>query len=121
MTSWEYFGNKCITCGGCSFVCPTCTCFNVFDRVFREGNGERLRSWDSCLYGGFTKEASGHNPRASKGSRLKRRHEHKLLYHTDRETYGSMSTCVGCGRCSDCCPVHIGTIEVAKHLTEKKS
>jgi sulfhydrogenase subunit beta (sulfur reductase) len=119
--AWEYFGNKCITCGGCSFVCPTCTCFNVFDRVFSEGNGERLRSWDSCLYAGFTKEASGHNPRASQGLRLKRRHEHKLLYHNDRETYGSTSTCVGCGRCSDYCPVHIGSIEVAKHLTEKKS
>ncbi len=119
--AWEYFGNKCINCGGCSFVCPTCTCFNIFDRVVSEGNGERIRSWDSCLYAGFTKEASGHNPRGTQGLRIKRRHEHKLLYHNDRKTHGAVSTCVGCGRCSDYCPVHIGTIEVAKHLTEKKS
>ncbi len=115
---WERFGAKCISCGGCSFVCPTCTCFNVYDRVFGEGTGERLRTWDTCLYGGFTKEASGHNPRNSQALRLKRRHEHKLLYYADRDTFGALSTCVGCGRCSDSCPVHIGAIEVAKAIAE---
>lgn len=111
---WEKFGGKCIVCGGCSFVCPTCTCFNVSDSVHGDGSGERLRTWDSCLYAGFTKEASGHNPRGKQALRLKRRHEHKLRYFMDREVYGSLCTCVGCGRCSDYCPVHIGTIEVAK-------
>lgn len=113
---WERFGSKCIVCGGCSFVCPTCTCFNVYDKVRFEGNGERLRTWDSCLYAGFTKEASGHNPRGKQALRLQRRHEHKLLHYWDRETYGSLCTCVGCGRCSDYCPVHIGTLEVAKAI-----
>lgn len=111
---WERLGKKCITCGGCTFVCPTCTCFNVFDRVTGPGAGERLRTWDACLYAGFTREASGHNPRKSQGQRLKRRHEHKLLFHDDRGKFGCLCTCVGCGRCSDYCPVHIGTIEVAK-------
>ncbi len=116
---WERFGMKCITCGGCSFVCPTCTCFNVSDRVLTEGSGERMRSWDACLYAGFTKEASGHNPRHSQALRIKRRHEHKLLYHGDRDTHGGLCTCVGCGRCSDYCPVHIGALEVARDMSAK--
>lgn len=114
---WERLGAKCITCGGCSFVCPTCTCFNIFDRVTGPGAGERLRTWDACLYGGFTREASGHNPRKNQSLRLKRRHEHKLLYHNDRDKHGCLSTCVGCGRCSDYCPVHIGTLEVARSIS----
>ena len=115
---WERFGKKCIVCGGCTFVCPTCTCFNVFDRPVGNSSGERLRTWDSCLYAGFTKEASGHNPRSTQGLRLKRRHEHKLRYFNDRDTHGGICTCVGCGRCSDYCPVHIGTIEVVKAIVE---
>lgn len=118
---WDRFGMKCITCGGCSFVCPTCTCFTVSDKVFEEGSGERVRSWDTCLYAGFTKEASGHNPRHSQALRIKRRHEHKLLYHADREKYGGLCTCVGCGRCSDYCPVHIGALEVARSVSSKRS
>ncbi len=118
---WEGFGDKCIVCGGCSFVCPTCTCFTVSDSVHAQGNGERLRSWDACLYAGFTKEASGHNPRGTQALRLKRRHEHKLRYFMDRQTYGSLCTCVGCGRCSDFCPVHIGTIEVAKAVCGRQT
>jgi sulfhydrogenase subunit beta (sulfur reductase) len=115
---WELFGKKCIVCGGCTFVCPTCTCFNVIDRKVGNSSGERLRTWDACLYAGFTKEASGHNPRSSQGLRLKRRHEHKLLYYQDRDTHGGVCTCVGCGRCSDYCPVHIGTIEIVKAIVE---
>lgn len=111
---WEAFGRKCITCGGCTFVCPTCTCFTIHDRVTGPGSGERLRTWDACLYAGFTREASGHNPRKTQALRLKRRHEHKLLYWHDRDTAGALCTCVGCGRCSDFCPVHIGTLEVAR-------
>src|SRR5674536_168654 len=56
---WDSFGQKCITCGGCAFVCPTCTCFNVYDHQSSPGNGLRARTWDACLYGGFTREASG--------------------------------------------------------------
>ena len=115
---WERFGNKCIVCGGCTFVCPTCTCFNVVDRQTADQEGERIRTWDACLYTGFTKEASGHNPRSSQGLRLKRRHEHKLRYFNDRDTHGALCTCVGCGRCSDYCPVHIGTIEVVKAIVK---
>jgi len=113
---WDDFGAKCITCGGCAFVCPTCTCFNVYDQQLSEGNGKRLRAWDACLYGGFTREASGHNPRVSQAARLKRRHEHKLLDYSSIDIQQGLCGCVGCGRCSDYCPVHIGTLEVVKAI-----
>ncbi len=113
---WNEFGDKCITCGGCAFVCPTCTCFNVYDQQTKTGNGLRVRAWDACLYGGFTREASGHNPRGKQAIRLKRRHEHKLLDYNKTDIQEALCGCVGCGRCSDYCPVHIGTLEVVKAI-----
>jgi sulfhydrogenase subunit beta (sulfur reductase) len=110
---WERFGRKCIQCGGCTFVCPTCTCFNVCDHPTGPGQGVRERSWDACLFGGFTREASGHNPRPTQALRLKRRHEHKLLDYHETDIQDGLCGCTGCGRCSDFCPVHIGTLEVA--------
>jgi sulfhydrogenase subunit beta (sulfur reductase) len=116
---WDHFGKKCITCGGCAFVCPTCTCFNVYDQESSPGSGLRARAWDACLYGGFTREASGHNPRSTQALRLKRRHEHKLLYYNKTDIQGALCGCVGCGRCSDFCPVKIGTLEVAKAIVDE--
>lgn len=110
---WERLGFKCIQCGGCTFVCPTCTCFNVCDHPTGPGQGLRERSWDACLFGGFTREASGHNPRPTQALRLKRRHEHKLLNYHKTDIQEGLCGCTGCGRCSDFCPVHIGTLEVA--------
>lgn len=113
---WGRLAAKCILCGGCSFVCPTCTCFNVSDRPTAPGEGLRERSWDACLFGGFTREASGHNPRATQAPRLKRRHEHKLLQYRQDDVQEALCGCTGCGRCSDFCPVHIGTLEVAREI-----
>jgi len=118
---WDYFGSKCIICGGCAFVCPTCTCFNVYDHISSPANGSRSRSWDACLYAGFTKEASGHNPRGDQGLRLKRRHEHKLLYFNETDIQDALCGCVGCGRCSDFCPVHIGTLEVVRTIVDGRT
>lgn len=116
--AWERFGQKCIQCGGCAFVCPTCTCFNVCDHPTGPGQGLRERSWDACLFGGFTREASGHNPRPTQALRLKRRHEHKLLDYNAADIQEGLCGCTGCGRCSDFCPVHIGTLEVAGAIAE---
>lgn len=113
---WEHLGKKCIMCGGCAYACPTCTCFTVSDRVSAPATGQRIRSWDACLFSGFTREASGNNPRATQALRLKRRHEHKLLYYSEADAQGMVAGCVGCGRCSDYCPVHIGTLEVAQSI-----
>jgi sulfhydrogenase subunit beta (sulfur reductase) len=115
---WNNLGNKCIICGGCAFVCPTCTCFNVYDQAMDNANGVRIKAWDACLYNGFTREASGHNPRPTQSSRLQRRHEHKLLYFNATDVGGALCGCVGCGRCSDYCPVHIGTLEVAHAIVQ---
>lgn len=101
---WERFGDRCISCGSCTYVCPTCSCFNVFDRTTPEG-GARIRTWDSCNYSGFTREASGHNPRQHPSERLKRRFFHKLSYQCLR-TNGRIG-CVGCGRCVVSCPASV--------------
>jgi sulfhydrogenase subunit beta (sulfur reductase) len=97
---WEGTGERCLECGGCSFVCPTCTCFLTADWVDKQ-MGERRRLWDSCSYECYALEASGHNPRAKPGHRLKARFFHKLSYQFAQplEQHG----CVGCGRCVTTC------------------
>ncbi len=97
---WDAMAERCLECGGCSFVCPTCTCFLVADWPEADG-GRRERLWDSCLYSCYTLEASGHNPRAARRDRVKARFFHKLSYQFAREleTHG----CVGCGRCITTC------------------
>jgi sulfhydrogenase subunit beta (sulfur reductase) len=98
---WQELGDRCIGCGSCAYVCPTCSCFNVYDRKTCE-QGVRLRTWDACSYSGFTREVSGHNPRPRAADRLKRRFFHKLSYQTTKNN-GRLG-CVGCGRCVTSCP-----------------
>ena len=111
---YEKTAERCIYCGGCLYVCPTCTCFNVFDTQ-NEGSGTRCRNWDACVFEGYTREASGHNPRREKWLRTSRRYEHKMKY--DYLATG-MSGCVGCGRCLSSCPVNIGISRVIEEVTK---
>ena len=99
---WESLGQRCLSCGICAYVCPSCSCFDMND----EGNawcGARCRSWDSCTFAQFTRHASGHNPRPTQASRYRQRVLHKFAYFPLQHQERSM--CVGCGRCVKLCPV----------------
>jgi ferredoxin len=98
---WEEMGAECFSCGGCTHVCPCCTCFDVNDVMVDDRSGYRFRCWDSCQYSGFTREASDHNPRGQAKERVKRRFYHKLSYAYIK-TDGHPG-CVGCGRCITVC------------------
>jgi sulfhydrogenase subunit beta (sulfur reductase) len=97
---WGQGSDRCLECGGCAFLCPTCVCFTVTDRC--EGDeGLRERHWDNCLYSCYAREASGHNPRPRLADRLRNRFFHKLS-HQWAERNGRHA-CVGCGRCVTGC------------------
>ena len=108
---WEDIAFACINCGTCTFVCPTCWCFDIQDEV-KKKSAIRFRNWDTCMSPLFTKHATGHNPRDSKTQRVRQRFMHKLKYFLDKYDKGIM--CVGCGRCVKSCPVNIDIREVCK-------
>jgi len=111
---WEKVSSACISCGVCTFVCPTCYCFDISDEtLFREG--VRRRFWDACMFTDFTLEASGHNPRPNIFQRYRQKVCHKYSYHVDK--YGCIS-CVGCGRCTRSCPVNIDIYSVIEAVAK---
>ncbi len=98
---WEKHAEKCLACGSCVLVCPTCYCFDVKDNPdLSLEQGERIRTWDGCLLEDFAKIASGENFRATRPTRYRHRYFKKGKYLYDR--FGFIS-CVGCGRCSSNC------------------
>jgi len=109
---WGEIAEKCIACGTCTYLCPGCHCFNIQDRVLANG-GIRLRSWDGCMYEGFTVHTSGHNPRPDQGARWRQRVLHKFAYLPENV---GMYGCVGCGRCITYCPVRLDIREVIARL-----
>lgn len=109
MGFWEDMAAKCISCGACTYLCPTCYCFNITDERVR-AEGARLRSWDNCMSFMFTMEASGHNPRPTKAHRLKNRVGHKFSYYPD--IHDAAIACCGCGRCIKSCPVSVDIREI---------
>jgi ferredoxin len=111
---WEEVQFSCINCGTCTFVCPTCWCFDIQDEVTEE-KGVRMRLWDACMFPLFTFHGSGHNPRAQKLQRVRQRFMHKLKYYPDK--YGDGVACVGCGRCVKACPVNIDIRQVARLMS----
>jgi sulfhydrogenase subunit beta (sulfur reductase) len=111
---WETLGARCLSCGACSIVCPTCYCFDVQDEVtLGTRAGERVRTWDSCLFKTHALVAGGENFRESRASRVKFR-----FYHKQRgfvAEYGRPS-CVGCGRCAAACPAGIDIVSVIRMI-----
>ncbi len=112
--TWEEVGNRCLECGGCTYVCPACTCFTVSDRHLANGEVERVRLWDACALSGYTRMAGGFNPRKAVHDRRNRRFFRKLAhYFIQREL--SMA-CVGCGRCAAVCHGDVGMPSVVEMI-----
>ncbi len=104
---WIEQSLKCIGCGACAYVCPTCACFDIQDEAHGR-SGSRVRCWDSCGFSHFTLHTSGHNPREVQSQRWRQRIMHKFSYMPERlSVYG----CTGCGRCSRACPTDMNILE----------
>ena len=109
---WENISAPCLGCGICTYLCPTCYCFDIQDEV-EEPAGRRCRMWDSCMFAEYTVHTSGHNPRPSRRERTRNRINHKYSYFVDK--FGEIA-CVGCGRCSRLCPVNIDLIDILRQV-----
>jgi ferredoxin len=111
---WEELSEKCLNCGACTYLCPTCHCFDIQDEVL--GNsGQRIRNWDSCMFPIFTLHGSGHQPRPEGYRRLRQRVMHKFNYYID---HFDIPACVGCGRCIRNCPVNLDIRRVISRIVE---
>ncbi len=112
---WDKETVKCLSCGCCTYICPTCQCFTITDEG-SQLDGRRMRSWDSCMSPLFTLETSGHNPRPSKADRMRNRVSHKFSFYPER--YDGFYSCVGCGRCVVSCPVSLDIRHMVKAAVE---
>ena len=111
---WDKVAEPCVGCGTCTYVCPTCMCFDVRD--FDTGNGVRqIRCWDSCMHNDFTQMAA-ENPRHTQKERSRQRFMHKLMYYP--MAHNDMFSCTGCGRCVENCPVNMNIVKVIKAVNE---
>ncbi|MCS7264366.1 MAG: 4Fe-4S dicluster domain-containing protein [Armatimonadetes bacterium] len=137
---WQRIGERCIECGGCAFICPTCYCANIADlpvdgetmngeqsnlvplvpgapsEVPMKGAWERIRCRDCCMLAGYVRHAGGIYPRRTTGERCLTRFFHKLSwqFHFRMGRLG----CTGCGRCIVTCMGNIGISQVAEEMVE---
>ena len=112
-TVWAEEAQRCLSCGACSAVCPTCYCFDMLDSAALDGTVTRQRAWDNCFFAEHGKVAGGHDFRPGRADRLRFRMEHK------RFGFGALhgqNSCVGCGRCRGACPVDIDLDRIAEQL-----
>lgn len=114
---WNDFMFKCLGCGTCTYICPTCHCFDLNNKI-RGEVGLKLRTWDSCMFDEYTLMAGGHQPRAGKKERIRNRFLHKLEYFYENH---QMFLCVGCGRCLNKCPMNIDITKFIAKVMEEES
>ena len=111
---WEELALGCLNCGACTFLCPTCYCFDVQDEVVGD-QGVRVRLPEACMFELYSRHASGHNPRRAPVARFRNRFMHKFKYYLDQ--YGE-PLCVGCGRCNQECPANVNLWDVVRAMSE---
>ncbi|MDO9083906.1 MAG: 4Fe-4S dicluster domain-containing protein [Humidesulfovibrio sp.] len=127
MDFWNDQSARCLSCGVCTYLCPTCSCFNITDE--NQGlSGRRLRTWDTCMSALYTLEGSGHNPRFSRAHRLRNRVGHKFCYHPREfpalapspaaSPSGLEFSCTGCGRCIKSCPVAVDIRQIVLDIID---
>ena len=111
---WEKIAAKCISCGICTFLCPTCYCFEINDELVK-GEGVRVRNWDSCAFPAYTKMPM-ENPRLEKWRRVRQKVYHKYQFYPMNF---SVIACTGCGRCIRQCPVNWDITQALNSLPAK--
>ena len=113
---WGEQTAACVECAACTFICPTCHCFFLYDQAGGEEEFERIRTWDSCVLGDYHRMAgpagAKPSPRPGLRTRLANRLLHKYAYSP--EQYGMLG-CTGCGRCIEAC---YGGIDIREVLRE---
>lgn len=113
---WATLSEACLGCGTCTFVCPTCQCYDIKD--FNNGREiTRFRCWDSCMYSDFTMMSAG-QPRLTQKERFRQRFMHKLVYYPANND--GLCSCVGCGRCLAKCPISMNIAKVMKTIGGKQ-
>jgi ferredoxin len=111
---WVELGERCLACGSCTNVCPTCFCFDVYDQIdMALEQGERWRKWDSCQLDLFASVAGGENFREHRAERQRHRFMRKGRYLFEK--YEHLG-CVGCGRCARACLVDITPVSTFNTL-----
>jgi ferredoxin len=106
---------RCVACGACTYLCPTCHCFDIVDEG-GAAKGSRVKNWDTCQYPLFTLHASGHNPRGTQSARQRNRIQHKFCIYPGK--FG-MILCTGCGNCTRECSASLGVRPVLELLNKK--
>ncbi|MDR0871464.1 MAG: 4Fe-4S dicluster domain-containing protein [Planctomycetaceae bacterium] len=106
---------RCVGCGACTYICPTCHCFDIVDEG-GAAKGSRVKNWDTCQFALFTLHASGHNPRANQAVRQRNRVQHKFAIYPNK--FGVI-LCTGCGNCTRDCSASLGIRPVLEHIDKK--
>jgi len=112
---FDHTSMRCMGCGVCTYVCPTCHCFDIVDEG-GPGKGKRIKNWDACQFGMFTLHASGHNPRSEQSARQRNRVQHKFRIYPEK--FG-MILCTGCGNCTRLCSASLGISTVLESLDQE--
>lgn len=113
---WEKIAAKCISCGICTFLCPTCYCFDINDELVKK-QGARFRNWDSCAFPVYTKMPM-ENPREEKWRRVRQKVYHKYAFYP---MLFDVIACTGCGRCIRLCPVNWDIIQALDSVPAKST